>query len=75
LSEHPRRGLGDGGASAQQQAGGVGDRDVPVLVLVLGLGEIQYPSILLHDSALFEVINIRPLRVQNGFEVGELLQN
>ncbi len=65
--EHSDGCLGDGGTSTQQDAGGVGDGDVPVLFFDFFFSEIKNAAVFLHDTAFFQVVDIRPLGMQDSF--------
>ena len=50
--QHAHRRLCDGCTRAEHDDGGIGNRNVPVVVFVLGFGQIQNPSVFLHHAAL-----------------------
>ncbi len=49
------------------QAGGIGYRNIPILVFVFSFREIQYAPIFLHHPAFFQIINVGALGMQDGF--------
>lgn len=58
-------------ANSQQQAGGVSDGDIPVLVFCVSLGvglcEVENAAVFLHHAAFFQVVNIGAFGMQDGF--------
>ena len=44
------------------------NRNIPILMLLLPIREIQNASILLHDAAHLQIIDIRPLRLQDRLQ-------
>ena len=70
--EHTYRCLGDRGSRTQQNHSGVGNRYIPVLLLLLFGHKIDYTTILLHHSAFFKIVDIGSLGVDDRFKVGQL---
>ena len=69
LGQLAHGGLGDGGARAQQDAGGVGDGDVPVQAALARIGHVFHPATVDENAAVFQVIQIRPCGMQHLLEV------
>ncbi len=70
LGQFPHRCLGDGSAGAQQQRGGIGDRDIPVERLAPLVGDILDATAIDQHPAVLQVIEIGPLRVEYRFQIG-----
>jgi hypothetical protein len=55
---------------SQQQGGGVGNGDVPVQRLLALIRYVLNPATVDQHAAVFQVIEMCPLGMQNGFKVG-----
>ena len=70
LGQIAHRRLGNGSAAAKQNAGGVGNGDIPVQRFFALVSDIFHPPAVHQHAAVLQIIQIRPLGMQNGFELG-----
>lgn len=70
LCKFPHCSLGDRGPGAKQDGRRVGDRDVPVKGAIAFVGDVLNPATVYQYSTMFQVVQVRALRVQDGLEVG-----
>lgn len=69
LGQLPHCRLGDGGAGAEQQCGGVGDGDVPVARALAFVGDVLDAAAVHQYPAVLQVVQVGALGMQDGLEV------